>query len=110
MSTPIFIRNASQLVTLQGSSDAPRVKGEMSELGIIENGSIWIEDGVIQAVGTDVELFEKYSGRLDEAEVVDASGKLVTPGLLTHTHILYLPAAEKMSLICDFKVPPIWKS
>ena len=47
MSKPIFIRNASQLVTLQGSSHAPLVKEAMSELGIIENGSVWIENGVI---------------------------------------------------------------
>ena len=65
MSEPIFIRNASQLVTLQGSSDAPLVKEAMSELGIIENGSVWIEDGVIQAVGTDEELVEKYEERLE---------------------------------------------
>lgn len=95
MSTPIFIRNASQLVTLQGSSDAPRVKGAMSELGIIENGSVWIEEGVIQAVGTDIELFEKYAGRIDEAEVVDASGKLVTPGLVDpHTHVVFAGSRE----------------
>ncbi|NHC41979.1 imidazolonepropionase [Bacillus sp. MM2020_1] len=95
MSTPIFIRNASQLVTLQGSSDAPRVKGEMSELGIIDNGSIWIEDGVIQAVGTDVELAEKYAKRLGEAEVVDATGKLVTPGLVDpHTHLVFAGSRE----------------
>ncbi|QIZ08005.1 imidazolonepropionase [Priestia megaterium] len=95
MSTPIFIRNASQLVTLQGSSDAPRVKGAMSELGIIENGSVWMEEGVIQAVGTDIELFEKYAGRIDEAEVVDASGKLVTPGLVDpHTHVVFAGSRE----------------
>ncbi|MDQ0198535.1 imidazolonepropionase [Neobacillus ginsengisoli] len=95
MSTPIFIRNASQLVTLQGSSNAPLVKGAMSELGIIENGSIWIENGVIQAVGKDSELVEKYKGRLNEADVVDACGKLVTPGLVDpHTHIVFAGSRE----------------
>lgn len=95
MSTPIFIRNASQLVTLQGSSNAPLVKGAMSELGIIENGSVWIEDGVIQAVGKDSELVEKYKGRLNEADVVDACGKLVTPGLVDpHTHIVFAGSRE----------------
>ncbi|WP_066086338.1 imidazolonepropionase [Neobacillus novalis] len=95
MSRAIFIRNANQLVTLQGSSHAPRVMGEMSELGIIENGSIWIEDGVIQAVGTDEELAAKYEARLSEAEVVDASGKLVTPGLIDpHTHLVFAGSRE----------------
>jgi imidazolonepropionase len=93
--TTLFIRNASQLVTLQGGSQAPLVKGAMSELGIIENGSIWIEDGVIQDVGKDTELAEKYKGRLKEAEVIDASGKLVTPGLVDpHTHIVFAGSRE----------------
>lgn len=95
MSRAIFIRNANQLVTLQGSSHAPRVKGEMSELSIIEQGSVWIEDGIIQAVGTDEELLAKYETRLAEAEVVDASGKLVTPGLVDpHTHLVFAGSRE----------------
>src|SRR3954453_19411709 len=95
MTAPIFIRNASQLVTLQGSSSAPLVKGAMSELGIIENGSVWIEGGLIQAVGTDEQLVRKYAERLGEAEVVDASGKLVTPGLVDpHTHLVFAGSRE----------------
>nr|WP_263327468.1 imidazolonepropionase [Neobacillus sp. Marseille-Q6967] len=95
MSKVIFIRNAAQLVTLQGSSDAPLVKEKMSELGIIENGSVWIEDGVICAVGKDAELLSKYAGRLDEAEVVDATAKLVTPGLVDpHTHLVFAGSRE----------------
>lgn len=95
MSKALFIRNASQLVTLQGSSKAPLVKGAMSELNIIENGSVWIEDGVIQSVGTDEELAVKYGERIAEAEVVDASGKLVTPGLIDpHTHVVFAGSRE----------------
>lgn len=91
----IFIRNASQLVTLQGSSDAPLVKEEMSELGIIENGSVWIENGVICDVGKDEELFEKYKDFLGEAEIVEARGKLVTPGLVDpHTHLVFAGSRE----------------
>jgi imidazolonepropionase len=96
MRKSIFIRNASQLVTLQGSSNAPLVKEAMSELGIIENGSVWLEDGVIQAVGTDEELAIKYGSRLAEAEVIDASGKLVTPGLVDpHTHLVFGGSREQ---------------
>lgn len=95
MSKALFIRNASQLVTLEGSSGAPLIKGAMSELKIIENGSVWIEDGVIQAVGTDEELVKKYGARLAEAEVVDATGKLVTPGLVDpHTHLVFAGSRE----------------
>jgi len=93
--TALFIRNASQLVTLQGSSQAPLVKDAMSELGIIEQGSIWIENGVIQEVGKDDELAAKFAGRLNEAQVIDASGKLVTPGLVDpHTHLVFAGSRE----------------
>lgn len=95
MSNALFIRNAAQLVTLQGSSNAPLVKEAMSELNIIANGSVWIEDGTIQAVGTDKELQEKYTGRLDKAVVVDATGKVVTPGLVDpHTHLVFAGSRE----------------
>jgi imidazolonepropionase len=95
MKKAVFIRNASQLVTLQGSSDAPRIKERMSKLDTIENGSLWIENGVIQSVGKDQELFGKYQSRLGEAEIVDATGKLVTPGLVDpHTHLVFAGSRE----------------
>ena len=52
MTKPIWIKHAAQLATLAQPSKGPRVKEAMSELGIIEDGSVWIEDGIIQAVGT----------------------------------------------------------
>ncbi|OLS40373.1 imidazolonepropionase [Bacillus sp. MRMR6] len=95
MKKAVFIRNASQLVTLQGSSEAPRIKEGMSDLGTIENGSLWIENGVIQSVGKDQELLGKYQARLGEAEIVDATGKLVTPGLVDpHTHLVFAGSRE----------------
>ncbi|WP_113926965.1 imidazolonepropionase [Bacillus sp. P14.5] len=85
----VFVRNASQLVTLKGE-DAPRVGGEMEQLGIIENGSVWIEDGKIVSVGSDAELAERYKGQIETAETIDASGKLVTPGFVDpHTHLVH---------------------
>src|SRR4051794_18755851 len=95
MGKTIFIRNASQLITLMGSSPSPLIKEKMSNLGIIENGSVWIEDGIIQAVGQDNELAEKFAARIDQAEVVDAAGKLVTPGLVDpHTHLVFAGSRE----------------
>ena len=93
---PIFIRNAHQLVTMKGGSEAPRVGSQMEELHIIENGSVWIEDGKIAAVGTDAELYETFKGQLHEAEVIDATGKLVTPGFVDpHTHLVHAGTREQ---------------
>lgn len=53
----------------------------MSSSGIIENGSILIEDGKIKEVGRDL------VAPLD-AEIIDAEGRLVTPGFIdAHCHL-----------------------
>ncbi|MBM6616272.1 imidazolonepropionase [Bacillus suaedaesalsae] len=92
---PIFIRNASQLVTLSGSSDSPRTGKQMGELNIIENGSVWVENGLIAMVGTHEEVLQAYESRLHEARIVDATGKLVTPGLVDpHTHLVHSGTRE----------------
>ena len=49
--------------------------------GTIENGVVLIENGKIKAVGANVEI-------PDDCEVIDASGKWVTPGFIdAHTHL-----------------------
>jgi imidazolonepropionase len=93
---PVWIKHASQLATLALDTKGPRVKEQMSELGIIEDGSLWLEDGVIKAVGTTAELEKKYGEREKDADIVDASGRLVTPGLVDpHTHVVYGGSRER---------------
>ena len=49
--------------------------------GIIENGTLLIEDGKITAIGTEIEV-------PSEATVIDAAGQWVTPGLIdAHSHL-----------------------
>ena len=57
---PIWIQNISQLVTLASKKKGPRVGEEMKELGIIEGGSVWIENGIIRDVGTTRQMILKY--------------------------------------------------
>lgn len=92
----VWIKHASQLATLAHEKQGPRAKEEMSEIGIIEDGSVWIENGFIQDVGTTKELEAKYEKRAEEAEIVDASGHLVTPGLVDpHTHVVFGGSRER---------------
>jgi imidazolonepropionase len=91
----LYIRNASQLVTLKGTSNAPVTGKAMNELQIIENGSLWIEKGVIVTVGTDEEVRKKHQSGLEQAEVIDATNRLVTPGLIDpHTHLVHAGTRE----------------
>lgn len=96
MTKPIWIKHAAQLATLASDIKGPRTKEGMSDLGVIEDGSLWIEDGIIQAVGTTEELEKRYSKRLHEAEIVNAMNHLVTPGLVDpHTHVVYGGSRER---------------
>jgi len=96
MTKPLWIKHAAQLATLASAEKGPRSKEAMSELGILEDGSLWIEDGIIQAVGSTVDLEKRYAYRIHEAEIVDATGHLVTPGLVDpHTHVAYGGSRER---------------
>lgn len=96
MAKPVWIKHIGQLATLSSSSPGPRTRQAMSELGLIENGSLWLEKGVVQAVGTTEELEKQWKDQADRAEIIDASGKLVTPGLIDpHTHVVYAGSRER---------------
>ncbi|WP_186673426.1 imidazolonepropionase [Sporosarcina sp. BP05] len=96
MTKIVWIKHAAQLATLAQPSSAPRIKEAMNELTIIEDGSIWIEEGIIQAVGTTQELEEQFKDRAHEAEITNATGHLVTPGLVDpHTHVAYGGSRER---------------
>ena len=82
----IFIKNASELITMDGPN-RPRVKKEMCELSIIENGSVAIKDGKIVETGNDLEY--------DAEKTIDASGKTVMPGFIDpHTHLVFAGSRE----------------
>lgn len=86
----LLITNANQLITLASASKKARIGKEMSELGIIENGSMLIEDDRIVAVGTKEELQEQHPDLIARAQIIDASGHIVMPGLVdAHTHLVF---------------------
>src|SRR5690625_441139 len=91
----LYIKNAAELVTVKGHSSSQAKKEAMSDIGIIENGSVLSEDGKIIAVGTDEEISKQYKDKIEEAKVIDATGRVVTPGLVDpHTHIVYAGTRE----------------
>jgi len=53
------IINANELVTLKGTSNKPQIKEEMNKLGIIEDGTVAVNDQKIVAVGTTKEVLGK---------------------------------------------------
>lgn len=96
MSEYLYIKNASQVITVSGSSNKPKIGQEMSNIGVIENGSVLIKKDRIIYVGAN-QVVEQYVSRLSEpVEVINAAGKVVTPGLIDpHTHIVFAGSREK---------------
>ena len=91
MNGNLIIKNASELVTCSGFAAK---KGQaMSELGIIPDGAVIIEQGKISRVGGTVEVMAdlKNSGKdLSQFETIDAASKAVLPGFVdSHTHLVF---------------------
>ena len=84
----LIIHSAAELVTCASSDGAPRRGTGQAEAGIIENGAVVIRGEHIIAAGTSMEMIARY--RDDNTQLVDATGKTVTPGLVdAHTHLVW---------------------
>ncbi|HBB28827.1 MAG TPA: imidazolonepropionase, partial [Clostridiales bacterium] len=88
----LIIKNATELVTCKGNApnhgSAPKKGTEMSDVGIIKNGAVVIEDGIIVAVGATNEILSKFDEK--NYEVFDAANKAVLPGFVdSHTHLIF---------------------
>ena len=84
----LLIHNASQLLTC--ASDGPKRRDALSDVGIINDGAVYSEEGIIKHVGTTSEI-EKHIAGIDDVTRVDASGRVVMPGLIdSHTHIVHI--------------------
>ena len=80
----LLIKNIGTLQTPVGScKHGGQMQGENLKL---HNAAILVEDGLIKAITADGVLPEGWEG----AEVIDAGGALVTPGLIDcHTHMVF---------------------
>ena len=87
----LIIEKANQLVTVKGGSKKPLIRDEMKRLGIIEDGAIAVRNRKVVAVGKTEQINAKYRAEI----IIDARGKLVTPGLIdSHTHLIFAGSRE----------------
>ena len=91
MNGNLIIKNASEVVTCSGFT-AKKGK-EMSELGIIADGVVVIEQGKITRVGATAEVMTEFKAAgkdLSGFDTINASGKAVLPGFVdSHTHLVF---------------------
>ena len=84
-----LVRNARQLLTLRGSS-GPRRGSDMADLGIVSNGAVLIQNGVIEDVGP-ARRVENLAGA-KHAREIDATGCVVMPAFVDADMALVAPA------------------
>jgi hypothetical protein len=81
----LIIKNASQVVTCSGF-EGKRGK-EMSDLSIIENGTVIVTNGLISHI---LKQDEKVDVNLSDYHVLDASGRALLPGFVDpHIHFVF---------------------
>ena len=76
--------NISKLYSLQGGV---RVKEKLSDVSIIENAFIYVENEIIKEIGKMDNNFVFN----EDIQYIDLEGKIVTPGFIdAHTHLVFL--------------------
>jgi imidazolonepropionase len=83
MIVDLLIHSAHQVLTVSGG---PQRGASLGQLGLIEEGAVAIDQGLVVETGPSQELRRKYSATAD----VDASGRVVMPGFVDpHTHLVW---------------------
>jgi imidazolonepropionase len=84
----LLIENIGQLAPCTVGSKDPAVANFENCLGLKKNAAVAIGEGRILAIGDRDEIARRFS--LVSAEILDAGGRLVTPGLVdSHTHPVF---------------------
>jgi imidazolonepropionase len=84
----LAVVNVGQLVTMAGPARA-RVGAEMRAIGLWNNVDMIVEGGRVVLIGTREDDYTEMEIDQDTT-VIDAGGKLVTPGFVdAHTHLVF---------------------
>jgi imidazolonepropionase len=84
----LIIKNASELLTLMTGFK------EESGTGIVRNGALAVKNGKIVWIGKTNELSKSW-GLKRNGQEIDATGKVVMPGLIdSHTHLVFAGSRE----------------
>jgi imidazolonepropionase len=82
----LLVHSANQVCVVPPHDGGPQRGAGLGDLGLIEDGAVAADGGLIVAVGPTEQLRAAYNAR----GVIDASGKVVMPGFVDpHTHLVW---------------------
>jgi len=82
-----LIINAAQIATPLGKTGVCGC--HMNEISIIQNGAIYIEEGIIKKIGNSSNILKEIE-LSEDINIIDASGKAIVPGFIdSHTHFIF---------------------
>lgn len=88
----LLLSNIRQLVTVRSMGKPAKTGREMRELGILENASVLVENGVITWIGNAADFTNTL---LPDADTLDASSYVALPGFVdAHTHAVFAGSRE----------------
>lgn len=84
------IINANEVITFASEHKGPRTKQAMSQINILTGVAVLIDGEKIAAIAPLRQLQDEFPHIMKDAEIIDASGKVVMPGLVDcHTHLVH---------------------
>jgi imidazolonepropionase len=87
----LVIRNAAQLIPVGRAHDAVCRGQQMQTADCMPQGAVVLKEGRITWVGSSAAVPNVFR----EAEIIDASGKVVLPGFVdSHTHLIFAGSRE----------------
>ena len=82
----LILSEAAELVTVAVGEPGPSTGAAMDDLGLIPQGAVAIQDGLVLAVGPAAEIEARY----ESAQRISAQGGTVMPGFCdVHTHPVF---------------------
>jgi imidazolonepropionase len=93
MAHTILIKNIKGLVGIDDGNILKKLGAEMSQLTIIENAFLLLEDGKIKDFGEQTSNIKLQTSNV---QTIDATGKFVLPSFVdSHTHLVFAASREE---------------
>lgn len=85
-----LIKNITNLVTCKNISGKPKKGKEQTDIGLIREGNILIENAQISFIGNKNQLHNFLKEKKIKFEVINGKNKTVMPGFVdSHTHLVF---------------------